>query len=168
MADANPTLPNNRQRNTNNSRRDLRLLVELFSLMVVFFFMSAILFSTGDKQVTVSLTLNIPHEAFYALAIIYIVLSLSSLCLLFLNEQARQAGHWVEQADSTPNRFLWAFFWPLLWAALTVTFLAGLVDVSNRVPANWNALTFFGGIFIYLLASVRIITHGIRTTWLRR
>lgn len=157
------------QQNKSKPRGELRFLIELFSLASVFAIFSIISFSMKEADRSIPfININIPYETYFTMGCVYILLSLASLVLMFFPSQAKRLGDWMECSDSKLNRVFLSTFGFLLWIAISITFIAGVADASDKLQTPWNFIAFCSGFVLYLVASSKIITSGIKKTWISK
>ena len=147
-----------------NPRRNLRLSIDLLSLTTIFLFLSIILFSMKSDTISVigfNFEVHNFHILFGALGAVSALIALTSLVLMFLPSKAESLAEWIENPHKRKDLF--RVFWPILWFGISITFIAGIVDTSNRIsdPRD-RAIAFFGGIIIYFIAAGRIISLGFK------
>ena len=78
---------------------------------------------------------------------------------MFFPSKAESLGDVIE--NSQKHSYAFGVFWPALWFAIVITFVAGLVDTSNRISnPTGRAIAFFSGVIIFLCAAYKIISLG--------
>ncbi len=144
------------------SRKSLRLLIELVSLTTIFLFLSMIIFSMEQDTISIfghSFHVNNIYILFWTLGSFSAIFSLVSLVLMFSLSKAKSLGEWIESSQKHPRIF--ETFWSILWFAVVITFIAGLVDTTNRLSnPTAQQVAFCSGVLIFLVAVIRVITLG--------
>jgi len=150
-------------------RKELRLSIELFSIAIMLLLFSIILLSSYfDKIKTTKLvalgsfnwSITLPYSLYVSLAlsIISAVVSFFFVFLMFKPEDAERLGKWVQDSKTRLNRFVFGFYLIIIWMALGITTLEGIVSTSNKLPdATWRSAGFLVGVAIYFIGSGKII-----------
>ena len=154
------------KQNQTNPRSELRQFVELFSITTIFFLFGIISFSIFSMQEDKTVSFTIHHEWFLVLFCIYILLSLVSLILLlpipFFTSLKRRLEECLEYPDSERKKVFGIVFWFVLWLSLSLTFVIGLADAANKLPAaNWRDITKIAGVCLYGLATIFLFFRSI-------
>jgi len=156
---------NRQTQNFNNPRSKLRLLIELFSLMISFLIMGlislSVAFSTEPGKINIySFSFTLPYNKYVLiiLGFILIIASLISIFLMLFLKQAEQFGRWLEYSDSKLNKLVWRIFWPLLWISLCITFIEAIVEISTKMSTPfWRSAALIGGISLFIIAFIILL-----------
>jgi hypothetical protein len=141
-----------------------RLFIQSVSLATTFFLFGVLLLSVEDAQTVCGVTF--PVKFYQALSLLSFAMWLVFTISLIKQSIIERIGRWFEQPPTHALwRLCWSIFIAILWIALSLNFVSGIIVGASRLPSDWQSPIRLVGIIWYLIVSLILVIKSIGDLW---